>query len=325
MMMKKVIALAIAGLSASVAFADASNVTIYGVADAYVGNTRAKNGDRITGVQSNGLSESRLGFKGTEDLGNGLKANFKLEFGPLAMDNGTGLDTTRESYVGLSHKQFGSVNLGSMRSPAADWVTRYDALAGSAFSPLNRAAGLGLGIRADDRIDNAVAYASPAIYGVTAQVALSAANEGPTSATRQTVTVASANWENGPLAVGVVSRNANREEGLREYGLGVSYDLKVAKVATTYQRGKSDVADAKSNQLLGVSVDVPVNSRGHVIGGYSYGRVGANKNSVGSYTLAYTHDLSKRTTVYTAVNHDENIAGADGWNTGLGAGLRVKF
>lgn len=326
LMMKKLIAIAIAALSAHAAVAaDTSNVSIYGVVDAYVGQAKDKNGDRTVGVQSNGLSESRLGFKGVEDLGNGLKANFKVELGPLGIDNGTGLDTVRESYVGLSHKAYGALNLGAMRSPAADWVSRYDALAGSAFSPLNRAADLGLGIRANDRIDNAVVYSSPSLYGVSAQVALSASNEGPTAATRQTVSVASANWEQGPLAVGMVYRNGTRDEGLREYGLGASYALPVAKLSATYQRAKLNADDSKSDYIVGFSADVPVTARDHVIGAYSYARVGLDKTSVGSYTLAYTHDLSKRTTVYSAVSHEQNIVGDDGWNTGLGAGLRVAF
>lgn len=324
-MKKKLIALAVAALSAQAAFADASSVSVYGVVDAYVGQAKDKNGDRTTGVQSNGLSESRLGFKGVEDLGNGLKANFKLELGPLGIDNGTGLDSVRESYVGLSHKAFGALNVGALRSPAADWVGRYDALAGSAFSPLNRAADLGFGIRANDRIDNAVVYTSPSLYGASAQVALSAANEGPTVATRQTVSIAGANWERGPLAVGFVARNGTREEGLREYGLGASYNLPVAKLSATYQQAKANAEGAKTDYMVGVSADVPVTTRGHVIGGYSYARVGLDKNSVGSYTVAYTHDLSKRTTVYTAVSHAQNIVGEDGWNTGLGAGLRVTF
>ncbi|ENO80741.1 porin, partial [Thauera linaloolentis] len=66
-MQKKLIALAIAGLVSAPAFAQ-SNVTIYGVADAYVGFGKHGEND-LRGVNSGALSGSRLGFRGTEDLG----------------------------------------------------------------------------------------------------------------------------------------------------------------------------------------------------------------------------------------------------------------
>ena len=78
-MQKKIIALAVAGLVSGVAFAQ-SNVTIYGVADA---NYYYASGDNLsrTGVDSGGLNGSRIGFKGEEALGNGLKAIFTMEYG----------------------------------------------------------------------------------------------------------------------------------------------------------------------------------------------------------------------------------------------------
>ena len=91
-MQKKIISMAIAGLVSSFAFAQ-SNVTIYGVMDAgfssysydkgYNSTTGLKDGRdaRSTGVYSDGMTSSRLGFKGEENLGNGLKAIFQLETG----------------------------------------------------------------------------------------------------------------------------------------------------------------------------------------------------------------------------------------------------
>jgi hypothetical protein len=92
-MQKKIIALAVAGLASGAALAQ-TNVTIYGIADAaYVyssgdpGNTRGVAGspgvgingtNTFSGIQSGMLSGSRLGFKGEEALGNGLKAVSRL-------------------------------------------------------------------------------------------------------------------------------------------------------------------------------------------------------------------------------------------------------
>ncbi|MBK7414258.1 MAG: porin [Dechloromonas sp.] len=83
-MQKKIIALAIAGLASTAAFAQ-SNVTVYGVVDAAYIYTHTNGGDRLNnkanekhgndfnGIQSGQLTGSRIGFKGTEDLGNGLE------------------------------------------------------------------------------------------------------------------------------------------------------------------------------------------------------------------------------------------------------------
>ena len=120
-MQKKVIALAIAALASGAAFAQ-TNVTVYGVMDAYFGVNKA---DNTTGnqtqyvINANGLSSSRLGFKGEEDLGNGLKGVFTLELGSLGIDNATnGIGSTRQSYVGLESQQFGKLHLGRIQGYA---------------------------------------------------------------------------------------------------------------------------------------------------------------------------------------------------------------
>ena len=104
-MKHKLIALATASLFAAPAFAQ-SNVTIYGVADVGVGYGKA--GDStFTGIINGVLAGPRLGFKGTEDLGNGLKAVFVLEQGYSV---GTGAPASssrqfhRQSWAGLKGK-----------------------------------------------------------------------------------------------------------------------------------------------------------------------------------------------------------------------------
>src|SRR5688572_4118329 len=87
-----------------------SSVTVYGVADAAIAkeDTGAANGSR-TVVNSGNQSSSRLGFRGVEDLGNGLKATFNLEAG-YAIDTGAGDSALfgRRSVVGLEGA-FGAV------------------------------------------------------------------------------------------------------------------------------------------------------------------------------------------------------------------------
>ncbi len=122
-MQKKLIALAIAGLVSAPAFAQ-SNVTIYGVADAYMGFGDHGAND-MAAVSSGGLSGSRIGFRGAEDLGNGLKAVFTYEQG-FDLDDSVNSDASqglggkaRQSFVGLGGS-FGTVSLGRQYAPGYD-------------------------------------------------------------------------------------------------------------------------------------------------------------------------------------------------------------
>ena len=106
-MQKKLLALAIAGALAAPLAAQAQNVQIYGLLQMSV--------DRVDDGNESGTSmtdnNSRLGFRGTEDLGNGLKAIFQLE-SSVRPDERGGTWTGRDSWVGLAGS-FGSVVVGN--------------------------------------------------------------------------------------------------------------------------------------------------------------------------------------------------------------------
>ncbi len=117
-MQKKLIALAIAGLASTTAFAQ-SNVTVYGVMDASVdftdsGDTAVLTSQRVTKVSSN---QSRIGFKGSEDLGNGLKAIFQIETAINADGGATASLNSRNTFVGLEGKNWGMVRVGQYDTP----------------------------------------------------------------------------------------------------------------------------------------------------------------------------------------------------------------
>ena len=101
-------ALAAIALAASFGAQAQSSVTLYGIVDMFV---QYGKGDSTTlAVQSGGVSSSRLGFKGTEDLGGGLKANFQLEQGILA-------DTGALGNGGLGGPELGHLGLAERRPP----------------------------------------------------------------------------------------------------------------------------------------------------------------------------------------------------------------
>jgi len=275
-MQKKLIALAIAGMAAAPAFAQ-SNVTIYGIADVYYGYGKTDDGNKFSGINSGGLSGSRLGFKGTEDLGNGLKAMFVYEFGTLGVDTGAGMGSTRQSYVGLGGN-WGTLVAGRLQSPGYDFGVKYDAFGAAVFSPVGQlttnwdltVSGRNSGVAGnvlDTRLNNAAAYISPSLGGVTLKAAYAFGEQIKTKDTAslttestgyknpQNVWALAADYDNGPLSVGAVYHDLNHIGGTRhtdilsdfsgrnvdsqEWGLGASYDFTVVKLTGSYQRSKT--------------------------------------------------------------------------------------
>lgn len=149
-MQKKLIALAVAGLASAGAFAQ-SNVTIYGVADGSFESVSADGASSGTGYASRtriATNSSLIGFKGTEDLGNGLKAMFQVENqisldGPGANATNTTNNTnsqsmgngwnTRDTFVGLTGG-FGAVLAGYVSTPQRSTATKYDLMPGATGS-----------------------------------------------------------------------------------------------------------------------------------------------------------------------------------------------
>ena len=131
--------IAIAALAAVGAASAQSSVTLYGLADVYAGQSKTvetentpagivKTEVKKTGFNSGGLQGSRVGVKGVEDLGNGLKAVFNYEMGFDAIDgalteNGSsGVGFGRRAVVGLQGG-FGSVLLGRDYTPLFNLLT----------------------------------------------------------------------------------------------------------------------------------------------------------------------------------------------------------
>lgn len=339
-MQKKLIALAVAGLVSAPVFAQ-SNIQIYGVADAYMQYGDSM-GDDTMGVESGGLSGSRLGFRGEEDLGSGLKAVFVLEQG-FNIDNGqsaaiSGDDRsdksddvfTRQAYVGLKGN-FGQVALGRQYAPGY-FTGEYDALLNASISPMSQLSsftGLTITPNSAARWNNSVTY-NGTFQSVSLSGIYSAGNEetdvknGPDNGDDDKYGV-SLKYDNGPLKVGGIyqaveftgydgTTKTGIDETQKEWLIGASYNFGMATLAGSYQQGR-DVGGNKDLDvdLWQVGVIVPVGAGNiHV----AYAQADADKvtnvlsNDVKpkSFTVAYTHALSKRTTGYlgyTKVDYDD--------------------
>ena len=324
-MQKKIIALAVAALASTAAFAQ-TNVTIYGIADASVSattNLGATTGQTGFKVNSGTLSTSRIGFKGVEDLGNGLKALFTLEYG-LAIDDNTGIGTgtniARQQFVGLTGG-FGTVIAGRLQTTGLDFTVAGSALGGSAplgaTNVATATAGTGL-INGTQMItglygrqSNAVAYVSPSFGGVVvaynhARITEAALSTNTTDSHGDLISVG---YDNGPISAGAIYTKATMantlaNDNLKEWGLRAGYDFKVVKLQATYQQAKSDdtATYVGKDKKWVVSATVPIGAKLAVIGEYaslSADSTAAN-DDVKVGTLATTYAMSKRTTAYAA-------------------------
>lgn len=318
-MFKKIaLVAALAACFASAAQAQ-GNVTIYGRLN--VTAERQDNGTDTQTVLSN--NASRIGFKGTEDIGNGLKAGFVLESG---FDATTGTADSRfwgrESTVNVSSAQYGTVRLGNLTASeayfaTADYVSMHNHDTGTSADAFY---GLGFQI-ATGRLTNGVAYTSPTINGFRGDVQVGL-NDG--EGDRRTALAA--NYDAGPLHLG-----AGYEEfkGLKSFAIRGLYEMGPWTFGGYIEQdsGSADFANpnlpAITNTLLATDAKrtaVRVSAM-YVMGAGEFHANYGNAGEIGSvsntgadqYTLGYNYNLSKRTKVYgyyTAVKADGAAAAA---------------
>jgi predicted porin len=311
-MKKSLLALAVFGAFAGAASAQ-SNVTIYGVVDA--GITRETGGAAgsvwklATGVQSG----NRIGFKGTEDLGGGLKANFTLENG-FDTDTGAlrqgGRLFGRQAFVGLSGG-FGAVNLGRQYNPlfvALDSVDPFGTgLTGASTNLMNPSA---------VRTDNAITYTTPGMGGFTAN-ALYGLGEVPGDRSKARTYGLSVGYANGPINAVLAYDNVNNGSATTALTnttkltlLGGTYNFGVATAHLAFESEKNDLGADFRDWMVGVSAPV---GAGNVMASFikkqdrSSAPVSAGAKQ---YALGYTYAMSKRTNLYTSYARITNDSGA---------------
>ncbi len=354
-MQKKLIALAVASLASlsGAAFAQ-SNVTVYGVVDGTFdiintsGATGAGRGaPDYTRIQSNG---SRLGFKGTESLGNGMSAFFQFESN-AKFDAGGGLDTARDSFLGLKGN-FGTVKLGNFSGPNRDIASKLDVVIHSDGIGDNSALLGKLGGRAslfDTRYANSIAYITPDFSGLTA-ILLYQANENKDSTPGAKVNTSlgelGLNYNNGPVYVGfahgkltekneaIASKfNVGFDADTTETRLGGMYTFGDATVRGLFGHTKADgsLGNLKQN-VWGVAGTYMVTSNGKLLAQYfrakdlSGSRTGVTDfSNTGAkfWVLGYEHSLSKRTTLlahYAYLKNDDRVSTVSGNGKGYDFG-----
>ncbi len=293
-------------------------------------------------------SGSRLGVKGTEDLGGGLAANFLVEMGTTP-DEATHAMSNRQSFAGVSGA-FGTVNLGRM-------YTLVHGVQGAYDTNGNATAAGWLGSSTSlVRASNLVAYTTPSFNGFTASAGVGFGEaEQTTSSTNKSgnVTTLAVSYANGPLTLqaatetvklaklnvtlpGAAGAAASGSTDLSDAlgdrkanSFGGSYDMGVAKltaVRTTAKAGSAADAGEFNTNNFGVSVPMGALTLNATVSNGEYKDSGAAKVDVSGYQLGATYAMSKRTTLYTfAGQGKDKTASNAGKQDSFAVGVRHTF
>jgi predicted porin len=338
--------IALAALSAFATAAQAqSSVTVYGIVDVNMTSTEnSKKAD--TAMGESGLNTSRLGFRGTEDLGGGLKAEFQLEsrLNPTTGALGAGTKTTgtnaaeaqtvpaslifnREAWVGLSSTKFGAIRIGRSDITSAQSL---DSTVGQAGNLTDASDNLGTDVA------KVVRYTTPTFAGFSAQVGYANADASSAASSAATATANAVNgettagrltsvygqYEAGNLGIyaGQVSNKIDNAYDQKETTYGAKYNFGFAAVGA-YRSVREAATSAKATSegdftqtIFSVSAPVAALGSGVSAHGVYYKNEYDVANTLGDvdgYKLALVKAFSKRTQGYVAyVDQSDNKAGS---------------
>ena len=319
--MKAIKKLIPAAIVAGFAGAASADVSLYGLIDMSVGKSNlAASGSEIglhsggDDGSSQGNSTTRVGVKGNNDLGGGLKANFKFETSGITGEgkvNGNNF-FNRQAWFGLSGG-FGEVRLGRQDAVSFQVMNQFDfngvsnGVSAMTFS--------GAGVYQLDRHARSAQYISPAMGGVTIHAGFTQNDDVPgTDANGHTNGYTNGTWNGndkdsaavgatftaGALVVGAAFSTANTKGGEDFASLAASYDLKVVKVMAGY----GDQGDTSKGFNLGVVAPVM---------GYSVGAIYSNNTETEktNYELFVNKEFKKNLYGYAEYGFQKLKVGDD--------------
>jgi predicted porin len=335
-------------LGATAAAQAQSSVNISGTVDLYAQRVKGSLTSNSL-LSSGGNSTSKLAFRGTEDLGDGLRAGFWLEAG-MSADTGLGNATNtnnqpsgavpaqglvfnRRANVFLAGT-WGEVQLGRLWSPTYETFT-------SRFDVFGVGSGIGLNYTSsinpnNVRVSNGLAYITPTVFGLSANIQhwFGENPSGTATAKDGSGDGIKLSYDNGPFGAVAALARTNFAAGDAIYrDAGVIYNFGPLILSANLNHDQQGALKQKG-ALLGVRVPIGL----HEIKG-SYSRL--TTNAVNSpkgekFAIGYVYNLSKRTAAYTTLAHIRNsdgsalaIAGsttaANRTSTGFDIGIRHNF
>lgn len=323
--------LALAALTAFAGVASAqSSVTLFGIVD--LSAVGVKNGSQSQKLlASNQLNSNRLGFRGVEDLGGGMRAGFWLE-GAMNNDDGTGTATgggqnwQRRSTVSLMGG-FGEVRLGRDYTPSFWNYTIFDPFGTNGpGSMLNVVSTLGSGATTLVRANNTIGYFLPSMGGVYGQVQVAA---GENVAGNKYVG-GRFGYAGGPVNVAVAYGKTYKDGGLadefKDFNVGASFNLGFMNLIGQYSKRDFLTRDQKTYL---VAATVPIGA--HTLKASYVNSKGAQGTSTTDFdakqfAFGYQYDLSKRTALYAtyaSLNNDGNTTAGSRFTIGSGPAMTV--
>ena len=327
-MKKSLIALAV--LAASGAAMAQSSVTLFGIVDTNVSyldgvsNAAGTNTDSKYGIGTSGNATSRLGFRGVEDLGGGLKAGFWLE-GEIFGDDGNaaGFNFKRRSTVSLMGG-FGEVRMGRDLTPNYSKTISYDLFGQTGIGQFMgwtdwaSNSDFGTAVPTADannvRASNMISYFTPNFGGLTAGLGYGFDEQTTGKAGRYVGGYVA--YDNGPLSLaasydqrdllvnGLVAGSAVLDRDT--FTLGGSYNLNVVKLNAIVQQSKyKALGESEKVNAYALGVSAPVGA-GEVKLQYALYDNKIIESKAHHISLGYVHNLSKRTAVYGTVSYMDN-------------------
>lgn len=336
-----------------------SSVTMFGIADAAARSVHNEGTSSLKSLVSGANSTSRIGFRGVEDLGDGLSAGFHLESG-VALDTGTSVVATqffdRRATVSVASRAFGEVRAGRDYVPSYLSWTRFDpfsyvGVAGSnnmvSATPLGpiRSA-FGTAANTTVRSSNSIQYLLPGgLAGVEGGLMVAAGEGAVAGSGTHKVVGARLGYASGPVVVSAgltqTENSLTIADKFKDAVLGASYDFGVVRVSGAWRR--FSLGSPRQTNMIAAAV-VPIGlgelKLSYVKADFD-GQVGAANIGTADASqlgLGYVHNLSKRTALYATASRINNKGAAiltvpggsagpapGGKSSGYEAGVRHSF
>jgi predicted porin len=329
--MKQKILLLSASMACGVASAQ-SSVTVFGLLDMGVSRYQVSGGQSRTELSHSAHLASRLGFRGTEDLGGGWSAGFHLE-APLSPDDGTasGLNFARRSTLSLVGP-YGELRLGRDYTPSFWNDVSFDPFGpGSVGTNLilmsrltTTATPFAPGVAGNNptvnRSSNSIGYFLPKNLGGFYGQAMYAFHEQSTAGqTRGRYVGLRGGYASGPLDMAIAHGQVDgatpataAAPDVKTSNLGASYNLGAIKLMGELSRESLGIANGRSvatGALIGFTAPVGV---GEIRVAYSRVAVdhAGTEPRASRLAVGYVHSLSKRTSLYAIAGSTRNSGGA---------------
>jgi predicted porin len=344
-MKKSLIALAV--MAAAGAASAQSSVTLFGIVDATLqwskssGGIAPATGDVRFRVTNSGYNSSRLGFRGTEDLGGGLSASFWLEAGvnnddgsgqATSLNNqattttGGGLTFNRRSTVSLAGRNWGELRIGRDYTPQFWNLTVFDPF-GTNGAGTTATLQTGFTGATTVRASNSIGYFAPATLGGFYGQVQYYENENPNSIGAAiddgSGWGARVGFASGPFNVAAAYGKTQLSTGdITQANIAGQWDFGMAKLLGqfTFDEGYfGGLYTDGTGWLLGALVPVGAGEIRVAYSQYEVDGVAGADPRVRKFALGYVHNLSKRTAVYTTWAHVRANDGATAANAGAAA------